>query len=292
MSKIVVGLHDRAGSLAALRWAFQQAQVTGAHLATVHVWRLAVHLEIVLDLTTRTALAESFDLTRPDPPPSMTAVALPGQPGAALVEHARGADLLVVARNHHMLPHGSVSEHCLRHSKTPVAVIPDAPNRDTAGPRYVVVGVDLTEHAATALRWAAEQARASGAELIAVHSWQGEAYSISGLGRRTKTRPAQQAQHEQRAQGWVESVLGPSGSRDVRLAVEHGAPLDHLLGWAAQADVVVLPAAGHHPVPRLLTGSTSGQLAHLGLCPVVVVPAGKTAPPAVDRTPDRRRPTA
>ena len=170
-------------------------------------------------------------------------------------------------------------------------MIPALPDRCTAGPRYVVVGVDLTESAATALRWATQQARASGAELVAVHSWQVEARSMSGLGRLAKTRQGQQAQHEQRAQRWVESVLGPSDSRDLRLTVEHGAPLDHLLAWADQADVLVLPAPGRHAVPRLLTGSTGGQLAHLGLCPVVVVPSAKATMPAADQTPDRRRPT-
>lgn len=291
MSEIVVGLHDGGGSLGALRWAFQQAQVTGAQLTTVHVWRLPVHLEVTLDITTRTALADSFDDAEAGPAPLMTAVGLPGQPGVVLVERARDADLLVVARNHHVLPHGSVSEYCLHHSGTPVAVIPDVPNRWTTRPRCVVVGVDLTDDAAAALRWAARQARASGAELIALHSWQVGACSISDLGRRAKTRQAQQEHHEQHAQRWVESVLGPSGADHLRLTVEHGAPLDHLLAWADQADVLVLAAPGHHAVPRLLTGSTSGQLAHLGLCPVVVVPTAKTATPAGDRAPDRRRPS-
>ena len=291
MSEIVVGLHDGAGSLGALHWAFQQAQVTGARLTAVHVWRLPVHLEVALDPTTRTALADSFDAARSGPAPLMAAVGVSGQPGAVLVERAHGADLLVVARNHHLLPHGSVSEYCLRHSLTPVAVIPDAPNRCTARPRCVVVGVDLTEQAAAALRWAAQQARASGAELVALHSWQAAACSLSGLGRLAKTRQGQQVHHEQRAQRWVESVLGPSAADDLRLTVEHGAPLDHLLAWADQADVLVLPAPGHHAVPRLLTGSTSGQLAHLGLRPVVVVPTAKAAMPAADRAPDRRRPT-
>ena len=291
MSEIVVGLHDVAGSLSALRWAFQQAQVTGARLTAVHVWRLPLDLEVTLDPMTRTALADSLDEAGPAPAPLIAAVGLPGQPGAVLVERARGADLLVVARNHHILPHGSVSEYCLHHSLTPVAVLPDAPNRCRARPRYVVVGVDLTERAAAALRWAAQQARASGAELIALHSWQVDARSLSGLGRSAKTRQGQQVHHEQRAQRWVEIVLGPSAADDLRLTVEHGAPLDHLLAWADQADLLVLPAPGHHAVPRLLAGSTSGQLAHLGLCPVVVVPTAKAATPAADRASDRRRPT-
>ena len=179
----------------------------------------------------------------------------------------------------------------LHHSLTPVAVIPDVPNRCTARPRCIVVGVDLTDHAAAALRWAAQQARTTGAELVALHSWQVGASSLRGLGRLEKTRQGQQVQHEQRAQRWVERVLGPSGANDLRLTVEHGAPLDHLLAWADQADVLVLPAPGHHAVPRLLTGSTSGQLAHLGLCPVVVVPTANAATPAADRAPDRRRPS-
>lgn len=281
MPEIVVGLTNSAGSRGALRWALQQAQLTGAQLTAVHVWQPKVHLELTPDRCTVTALAESLDAS-PGAAPPMTVVGLGGQPGPALVARASGADLLVVAGKHRMLPHGSVCEYCLRHGCGPLAIIPDVLSRGGTRPPYIVVGIDLTPAAAPALRWAAQQAQASGANLIMLHSWQVAARSLHQLSHLTNTRQLQQDDHQQRAQSWVDGVLGPTPTERGRLIVEHGAPLDHLLRWADHANVLVLPAAGHHLTWRLLSGTTAGQLAHLRGCPIVVVPAATSAAPTAD----------
>ena len=138
--RIVVGVDGSQSSLAALRWAVRQAELTGAPLEIVSAWEWPVSY---------------LGLGTPDPPDydpadearrqldkAVSAVLTPGDatrvrrsvveghPAPVLEARSRTADLVVVGSHGHgeltgMLL-GSVSQHCVTHCHCPVAVIRQA----------------------------------------------------------------------------------------------------------------------------------------------------------------------
>src|SRR5664279_1077983 len=118
MSEIVVGTDGSPASREALLWSLEQGARTGSQVTALYVWRVPLALEVPFDVATITSLGE--DLGRRGIPgfPRTTAASLPGDPGPVLVERARAADLLVVGVRRHTDLRGSVSSHCLNHSRT------------------------------------------------------------------------------------------------------------------------------------------------------------------------------
>lgn len=132
---IVVGVDASEPSKSALRWAFRQAEMTGAPLRVVMSWDLpataywAVIPEgLNFEADTRKVLDETVnEVLGPDPGVDVTAVVTEGRPAAALIDESKGASLLVVGSRGHgafagMLL-GSVSEHCVSHAHCPVVVV-------------------------------------------------------------------------------------------------------------------------------------------------------------------------
>jgi nucleotide-binding universal stress UspA family protein len=146
--RVVVGVDDSPGGLAALRWAVRFARSREAQLVAVRVWGLGLpshggrrrrgnghghivlafegseHREAAAQLTRRTFGAVGgvpcdLDVTIETPE---------GSPGPVLTEIASGAgDVLVVGTTHGPRPvravHGSVSAYCARHSRCLVTVV-------------------------------------------------------------------------------------------------------------------------------------------------------------------------
>jgi len=130
---IVVGVDGSPSSQRAVRWAAQQAKLTGATLRAVSSWRWPNYITIVppgvdlasdtrrtLDEVLEVALAGSEDL-------SVTRHVIEGPPGPALLTQAEDASLLVVgAQGRAAFPGmllGSVAEYCVRHGSCPVVVV-------------------------------------------------------------------------------------------------------------------------------------------------------------------------
>jgi nucleotide-binding universal stress UspA family protein len=130
---IVVGVDGSPSSQRAVRWAAQQAKLTGATLRAVSSWRwpnyitrvppgvdLASDTRRTLDEVLQVALAGSEDL-------SVTRHVIEGPPGPALLTQAEDASLLVVgAQGRAAFPGmllGSVAEYCVRHGSCPVVVV-------------------------------------------------------------------------------------------------------------------------------------------------------------------------
>jgi nucleotide-binding universal stress UspA family protein len=130
---IVVGVDGSPSSQRAVRWASQQAKLTGATLRAVSSWRWPNYITIVppgvdlagdtrrtLDEVLEVALAGSEDL-------SVTRHVIEGPPGPALLTQAQDATLLVVgAQGRAAFPGmllGSVAEYCVRHGSCPVVVV-------------------------------------------------------------------------------------------------------------------------------------------------------------------------
>ncbi len=132
---IVVGVDGSDSSIAAARWACEQAQVTGSHLEVVAAWRWPFSWGAPIPIPTGfdpAADAQSMidqitePLAREFPTVTIGSRVVEGHPAEVLVEASRHADLLVVSSRGHgefsgMLI-GSVSQHCVSHAASPVVV--------------------------------------------------------------------------------------------------------------------------------------------------------------------------
>lgn len=130
----------------------------------------------------------------------------------------------------------------------------------------VVVGVDGSEGARRALRWAATEARLRGAALRVVHAW-------SYLDQPEDTFDP--AYGEDDARRLLEEAIATLGTDGEGLEIERvtvcDLPTRGLLDAAAGADLIVVGARGLGGFEGLLLGSVSQQVANHAPCPVVIV---------------------
>lgn len=146
-------------------------------------------------------------------------------------------------------------------------------------PGSIVVGIDGTEHAAAALRWAAEEAALRQATLVAVHAWTFIPVTTpadSGLVPMAWTESmevldASRAAAERIAGDQVRAVLGEE--HDAVVKVVEGGPATALVEAAADADLLVVGNQGRGNLASALLGSTSAEVADAAPCPVVIVRA-------------------
>jgi nucleotide-binding universal stress UspA family protein len=145
---IVVGIDGSAGSVAALRFAAEEARSRGAMLRVVHAWRMPLSLvttepaafgvpmvpEVAIEEVRRSALEEasavldaalaSVDTTGVEVERGL----VEAPPARALIEMAQGAELLVVGSRGRGgfagLLLGSVSQQCTHHAPCPVVIVP------------------------------------------------------------------------------------------------------------------------------------------------------------------------
>ena len=134
-----------------------------------------------------------------------------------------------------------------------------------------VVGVDASDRAMAALRWALDHADRDQDHIIAVHAWTfptllgPEAASIDP------------AIFEREAETVLERVLDTCRDEPVEVKGEllRGHAGRGLVERAGADGVLVVGARGHEGVAGLLLGSTSTYAVHHAECPVVVVPADR-----------------
>jgi nucleotide-binding universal stress UspA family protein len=135
----------------------------------------------------------------------------------------------------------------------------------TAAP-MIVVGVDGSDGSRDAVRWAAEQARLTGAELRAVASWRWPNYVTRippGVDLRADTqRILQEVMAEIRAEF-------PDVAVSEHVVEGPGGPA--LLSQADGATLLVVGARGRAAFPGMLLGSVAEYCVRNGSCPVVVV---------------------
>jgi nucleotide-binding universal stress UspA family protein len=134
--RIVVGIDGSRPSKEALRWAIEQARLTGAVVDAVKAWDfrkgdgwVPVPEEgVYLAKTSEQLVADSVaEVAGEQPPVPVHVAAIEGHAAYVLLQAARDADLLVVGSRGHggfvgsLL--GSVSQYCVHHATCPVVVI-------------------------------------------------------------------------------------------------------------------------------------------------------------------------
>jgi nucleotide-binding universal stress UspA family protein len=133
---ILVGVDGSEPSMAALRWAVRQAEMSGDRLLAVTAWQVpsrdywgvtpepadfGAQAEAVLSQAVQQAVGDLPDI-------AINTLIERGPPALVLVDEARHADILVVGNRGQgefagMLL-GSVSGYCVTHASCPVVVVP------------------------------------------------------------------------------------------------------------------------------------------------------------------------
>lgn len=138
--RIVVGVDGSPSSRGALRWAVQQARLTGGTVDAVIAWQIPAMVGgyglgsmamvdgIDFEDSAKQALAEAIsDVVGPGHSRLVRSQVVHGIPAQVLLDASADADLLVVGSRGHggfadvLL--GSVSQHCLHFAHCPVVVM-------------------------------------------------------------------------------------------------------------------------------------------------------------------------
>ncbi|MFK0113442.1 universal stress protein [Streptomyces sp. NPDC091217] len=147
----------------------------------------------------------------------------------------------------------------------------------------IVVGVDGSEASLAALRWAAEQARAIHADVIAVHAWEpiGDRFAPYAPAPVRPTAAEQRAEAARMLATAVQKVSGPRNSRSIRAVVAEGPPAQVLPARASGARLLVLGRRAHAQRGLPALGTVGRACVRCATVPVVMVPvAPRPAPPS------------
>lgn len=289
METIVVGVDGSEPSLDALRWAADEGRRRQWPVKAVWAWtfpRLVPVLSLFSDPEALQGQAEEQleSWLRQEFGDAPVGVEVrrevrEGPPARVLLDAARDTGLLVVgARGRGGLSSsvlGSVSQQCAHHARCPVMILRrgDATSGEGHAERAVariVVGVDGSDTARRALRWALDEARLHHAAVDVVHGWHipyPDGYPV-----RMVTVSA--ADLEQGARRVLDAAVGGADTRGVEvepiLVCDSAARA--LLDTAKGADLLVVGSRGRGGFAGLLLGSVSLKVLHHASCPIVIVP--------------------
>ncbi len=139
----------------------------------------------------------------------------------------------------------------------------------------IAVGVDHSEGAKAALRFAFEEAKLRQATLRVVHAWQYGYIGATGFegavpavgGDINELRNAAETDLEQT----LRESVPETDTVEIERRVVEGRPAAVLVDESQGADLLVVGSRGHGGFTGLLLGSVSQQCAHHAACPVVIV---------------------
>jgi nucleotide-binding universal stress UspA family protein len=144
----------------------------------------------------------------------------------------------------------------------------------------IVVGVDGSEGARDALRFALEEAWVRGTSVRVVAAWHIPVAAYGGAF--VPPDPALVGQLGPEARRAAERAVEDAGELaagvDVETVVREGTPARVLLEEADNADLLVVGSRGLGGFRGLLLGSVSQQCAHHAPCPLVIVPHRRELP--------------
>lgn len=286
---VVVGVDGSAAALHAVEWAAHEAArrscplllvscysvpfygdpgLFGTYAIESQVEALKVEHEGFVHLAARRA-AEA------EPHVSITSEVALGSPALTLAQHVTPGSELVVGSTGHSgrLADviGSTATAVCHHVRMPVVVVPAASSKRGRSMRKIVVGTDGSQAALDALKWAYDEARLAGAELVVVHSW--EYPYTDGAGGADDFR--KKMRHDAAAQLDADAAhLAARAAVDGVVVVTRlleKLPAQALIDEAADADLVVVGSRGRGGLSSLLLGSVSRAVVQHAPCPVAVI---------------------
>jgi len=284
---IVVGVDDSDAATEAARWAAQEASRRKCELRVIHAFTLpavagypdyssgSVELQEVMRADGEKMLGRiAADLRRRHPGLPITTRAVYERVPVALRSESVGARLTVVGSGGVSRLSGAfLGSTALAVASTgpaPVAVVHLGDRGRTTGP--VVVGIDGTATSEAAIAFAFQAAQVRGAEVMAVHVWSDLVVSGSHRLQNPLIDPERIRQQErevlaERIAGWADKYPDVP----VRQILVEGRAVPCLLGYAEQAQLLVVGSHGRGGFAGMLLGSTSHALIIHSAAPVVVV---------------------
>jgi nucleotide-binding universal stress UspA family protein len=137
----------------------------------------------------------------------------------------------------------------------------------------IVVGVDGSDSAESALRWAVRQAELTGDTIEAVIAWQypiaGGGFGLPAIAMIDGTDFAATA--EKTLEEAIGAATEPGSPVTIERKVVEGYPPTILVDESANADLLVVGCRGHGTFTEALLGSVSQHCSHHARCPVVIV---------------------
>jgi nucleotide-binding universal stress UspA family protein len=284
--RIVVGIDGSPQSANALEWAITRARLGGQQLDLVSAYSLtpaldfygytlgaqpidwyAEHAEQLLAAAESRVQEAAAELT-------CTRTSESGDPALTLARAAEGADAVVVGRRGLGVAAGalvgSVSNRLTVHATCPVVVVGAGELPETGS---IVVGVDGSEYAVNALRYALVEAAARGTSVRVVTAYDTlhPAFRIDA-GLVAQLRADAEAEARETLSQAVAAAQGSGvASVDVDQVAVEGRAAEAILDHAADAQLVVVGAHGKGLVRRILLGSVSRQVLTDADRPVAVV---------------------
>lgn len=288
--RIVVGIDGSDLSIAALRWAGEEAVLRDATLLIVSAWSMPVlaypagPTGVFLDsgpfeTEARRLVEDAVTRLRSDLGDRAVRVetsVVCERAASAILERSEDASLVVIGSRGRggfaSLVLGSVAVACIHHCRVPVVVIHEAGYLPGCGD--VVVGIDDSAGARAALRWAAIEAVRLGRRLVVVHGWElPDTMPQGSAGYGPLVEDSFTEVGERLLEVTVMKELADLAERPEILT--RAVPVDAvgaLLAEAEDAGLLVVGSRGRGGFTGLLLGSVSQQCVHHATCPVVVVP--------------------
>ena len=282
VSKIVVGVDELEPSAGALEWALRRAEDLDCPVSLVHTVQAAWlaegygYYDTIID--EEEALVREIEARAAELAPTVTSTATlrTGTAAHVLIELSEDASLIVVGvdrkRGFDGDFFGSVSLRIAALSSCPVAVIPQLPVDDRFG---VVVGVDGSEDALSAVEFAAAEADRAGQELTAVYAARVPTQRVL---RHIPESSIVERLEEERVV-LAESVAGLTDRYpDLvvhQVLVTDDTPAGALLGAAAHAQLLVVGSHGRGALSRLWMGSVCREVLSQAPCPTVITRSGR-----------------
>ena len=280
--------HDGSGAARhAVRWAIANAPAHQAAIRVLRLWTPDIPMVGDLDLPTLMDQARASVIADFARLAKTVDAGVPvdwteefDKPVGALLDASDAADLLVLGtRGSGRLKRlllGSVSLQCASASRVPVAVIPQSAQLKGRIDR-LVVGMDGSENAMAALRWALTFAHA-GTRVHVVGVWEplrfasaADSFTFEYLSEPARAKfdaAIDQVQQSTNTQAIVDREFIRAN------------PTEAFIERGSDADLIVLGARGRGRLTASVLGSVTHRVLQQAPCPIVVVPY----PPAIARS--------
>ncbi len=288
--KVLAGVDGSEESLGAARWAADRVARSGGTLTLVCAYAIASYSSVSLDgglaVLDDQALQDNAQRVVDAAAEALADTGVPvttqvevGDPASVLAELSKECDLIVIGTRggggfaDRLL--GSVSSALPAHARCPVVVVPPHTSGQPFTPvKRIVVGVDGSEVASTALQKAVDEAVIWGADLTAVAAIPIAAPGTAGLSWIPAPVNHQELIDDIRASMDI-SIAQAKGEREVNISRHalDGSPAALLTEFSTAVDLVVVGTRGRGGFAGMLLGSTSQAVLHHSTCPVMTVPS-------------------